>query len=85
MDLGSVHLIASQLSKLRDQLEKLAQSQKIQSSLGLLMWATSTCQHLRPYLAPLYKDLRSEPVAGAAFARASRQKQSFPSHTQACR
>ena len=23
------------------------------------MWATSTCQHLRPYLAPLYKDLRS--------------------------
>ena len=23
------------------------------------MWATSACKHLRPYLAPLYKDLRS--------------------------
>ena len=52
------------LAKLRDQLAKLAKSKKIlrkqlESSLGLLMWATSACQHLRPYLAPLYKDLHS--------------------------
>ena len=38
--------------------EKLARSKKIpckqlESSLGLLTWATSACQHLRPYLAPL--------------------------------
>ena len=54
----------AKLAKLRDQLSKLASSKKIfrkflESSLGLLMWATSACQHLRPYLAPLYKDLRS--------------------------
>ena len=32
---------------------------KLESSLGLLMWSTATCSHLRPYLAPLYRDLRS--------------------------
>ena len=54
----------AKLAKLRDQLDKLANSKKIlrkflESSLGLLMWAPSTSQRLRPYLAPLYKDLRS--------------------------
>ena len=64
LDLECLRLVQAKLAKLRDQLNKLANSKKIlrklpESSLGLLMWATSTCQHLRPYLAPLYKDLRS--------------------------
>ena len=64
LDLEWLHLVESKLAKLRQQLAKLASSKKIlrkflESSLGLLMWATSTCQHLRPYLAPLYKDLHS--------------------------
>ena len=32
---------------------------KLEALLGLLMWATSTCTHLRPYMAPLYRDLHS--------------------------
>ena len=64
LDLECLHLVQAKLAKLRDQLRKLASSKKIlrkflESSLGLLMWATSACQHFRPYLAPLYKDLRS--------------------------
>ena len=64
LDLECLHLVHAKLAKLRDQLSRLANSKKIlrkflESSLGLLMWATSTCQHLRPYLAPLYKDLHS--------------------------
>ena len=64
LDLECLHLVQAKLAKLRDQLNKLANSKKIlrkflESSLGLLMWATSACQHLRPYLAPLYKDLHS--------------------------
>ena len=64
LDIEALHLVECKLAKLRDQLDKLAKSKKIlrkhlESSLGLLMWATSTCPHLRPYLAPLYKDLRS--------------------------
>ena len=64
LDIEALRLVEGKLAKLRDQLEKLAKSKKIlrkhlESSLGLLMWATSTCPHLRPYLAPLYKDLRS--------------------------
>ena len=64
LDIEALHLVEGKLAKLRDQLDKLAKSKKIlrkrlESSLGLLMWATSACPHLRPYLAPLYKDLRS--------------------------
>ena len=44
-------------------------------TLGLLMWATSTCQHLRPYMAPLYRDLRSG--AGALKQVHAPQRQSF--------
>ena len=35
------------------------QRKLLEATLGLLMWATSTCPHLRPYMAPLYRDLRS--------------------------
>ena len=64
LDIEALRLVEGKLAKLRDQLEKLAKSKKIlrkhlETSLGLLMWATSTCPHLRPYLAPLYKDLHS--------------------------
>ena len=63
-DLESSHLAIGKLRKLQDQLEKLACSKKIprkhlERVLGLLMWATSTCTHLRPYMAPLYKDMCS--------------------------
>ena len=52
------------MAKLRKQLSELSNSRKLlrkklEPSLGLLMWATSTARHLRPYLAPLYKDLHS--------------------------
>ena len=58
------HLAIGKLSKLQEQLESLAQSKKLprkhlQRALGPLMWATSTCTHLRPYMAPLYRDLHS--------------------------
>ena len=64
LDIEALRLVEGKLAKLRDQLHKLAKSKTIlrkhlESSLGLLMWATSTCPHLRPYLAPLYKDLHS--------------------------
>ena len=60
----TVHLTAEKLAKLRAQLQSLTSSKKIlrkclEQCIGLLMWATSTCRHLRPYLAPLYKDLHS--------------------------
>ena len=46
------------------QLQALTRSRKIlrnklEALLGLLMWATSLCQHLRAWLAPLYRGLRS--------------------------
>ena len=64
LDIEALHLVEGKLAKLRDQLHRLARSKKIlrkhlESTLGLLMWATSTCQHLRPYLAPLYEDMHS--------------------------
>ena len=63
-DHETVHLTAEKLAKLRQQLSDLQHSKKLlrkklESSLGLLMWSTSTCRHLRPYLAPLYRDLHS--------------------------
>ena len=63
----TIHLAHSRLAKLREQLQQLLHGKKLlrkrlEAVLGLLMWATCTCQHLRPYMAPLYRDLRS--VAG---------------------
>ena len=63
-DMETVHLTQEKLAKLRKQLSELSASKKLlrkklESSLGLLMWATSRARHLRPYLAPLYKDLHS--------------------------
>ena len=60
----TIHLAEAKLAKLREQLNQLLRSKKVvrkklDAVLSLLMWATCTCQHLRPYLAPLYKDLRS--------------------------
>ena len=60
----TLHLAPAKLAKLRNQLQTLCKSRKVQrklleATLGLLMWATSTCPHLRPYMAPLYRDLHS--------------------------
>ena len=58
----TVHLREPKLRKLREQFARIAQAKKtsrkqLEAALGLLMWATSTCPHLRPYMAPLYRDL----------------------------
>ena len=63
-DQETVHLTAEKLQRLRAQLADFRNSKKIllkklESALGPLMWSTSTCKHLRPYLAALYKDLHS--------------------------
>ena len=63
-DFETVQLAAGKLDKLQTQLQELARSRKIprkllERALGLLMWATTTCPQLRPYLAPLYRDLHS--------------------------
>ena len=63
-DLESLRLAIGKLRKLQEQLEQLACSKKIprkhlERALGLLTWATSACTHLRPYMAPLYKDMYS--------------------------
>ena len=60
----TVHLARSKLAKLRAMLQELLhrckiQRKKLEAALGLLMWATAACQHVRPYLAPLCRDLRS--------------------------
>ena len=60
----TVRFARSKLAKLRTMLQTLLhrgkiQRKKLEAALGLLMWATTTCQHVRPYLAPLYRDLHS--------------------------
>ena len=60
----TIELIASKLTKLREQLQALQRKSKIprkemEAVLGLLNWATSISKHLRPFMAPLYKDLHS--------------------------
>ena len=60
----TIHLAQSKLDKLRLQLQHLLQGRnmqrkKLEATLGLLMWATNTCPRIRPYLAPLYRDLGS--------------------------
>ena len=60
----TVELVSSKLRKLREQLHALQRKSKIprkelEAVLGLLNWATSISKHLRPFMAPLYKDLHS--------------------------
>ena len=60
----SVELVANKLAKLREQLQALRAAHKVprkslEAALGLLNWATTFSKHLRPFMAPLYKDLHS--------------------------
>ena len=60
----TIHLASTKLAKLREQLQQLLHGKellrkRLEAALGLLMWATCTCKHLRPYMAPLYRDLHS--------------------------
>ena len=60
----TVELVSSKLRKLREQLQALQRKSKIprkelEAVLGLRNWATSISKHLRPFMAPLYKDLHS--------------------------
>ena len=62
--LETLHLHEPKLQKLREQLSRIANAKKVsrkqlEATLGLLMWATSTCQHLPPYMAPVYRDSHS--------------------------
>ena len=63
-DTETVDLRLAKLQKLREQLMSWQQHSKVQrkdleAALGLLNWATSLSKHMRPFMAPLYKDLRS--------------------------
>ena len=63
-DTETVELRLAKLHKLREQLTALRQHSKVQrkdleAALGLLNWATSLSKHMRPFMAPLYKDLHS--------------------------
>ena len=65
LDFETVTLLPDKLAKLQQQLLEVARTTKtarktLEKLLGLLMWATTTCPQLRPYMAPLYKDLRSK-------------------------
>ena len=77
----SVQLVAHKMAKLREQLQALHAAHKVprkslEAALGLLNWATTFSKHLRPFMAPLYKDLRSAkgtlhsmaPAAWSAFS-----------------
>ena len=60
----TVELRQAKLRKLREQLAALQNQSKVprkalEGMLGLLNWATSLSKHLRPFMAPLYKDLHS--------------------------
>ena len=60
----TIELRQAKLLKLREQLAALQQQSKVprkalEGMLGLLNWATSLSKHLRPFMAPLYKDLHS--------------------------
>ena len=60
----TIELVPTKLRKLREQLQALQRKSKIprkelEAVLGLLNWATSISKHLRPFMAPLYKDLHS--------------------------
>ena len=61
---STVELVANKLAKLREQLHALRAAHKVprkslEAALGLLNWATTFSKHLRAFMAPLYKDLRS--------------------------
>ena len=60
----TVQLAQTIVAKLLQQLAELRRGPKVprktlEACLGLLMWATFLSPHLRPFLAPLYSDLRS--------------------------
>ena len=60
----TIELVPTKLRKLREHLQALQRKSKIprkelEAVLGLLNWATSISKHLRPFMAPLYKDLHS--------------------------
>ena len=91
-DLEASHLAIGKLRKLQDQLEQLARSKKLprkhfERALGLFMWATSTCAHLRPYVEPLYRDLYCGTAAKAPCVASwthSAPQQSFRASHWAC-
>ena len=71
-DTETVELRLAKLHKLREQLTALRQHSKVQrkdleAALGLLNWATSLSKHMRPFMAPLYKDLHSAKGATHSF------------------
>ena len=60
----TVQLVQTKISKLLEQLAAMRRTPKVQrkaleAMLGLLTWATTMSPQLRPFLAPLYNDLRS--------------------------
>ena len=50
---------------------KLVESKQLEQLLGLLIWFSSVAKHLRPHLAPLYKDLYAPPATLVSIPAAS--------------
>ena len=63
----TVELTPDKLEKLRVTIQnvlvaKLVAAKQLEQVLGLLIWFSSVARHLRPHLAPIYKDLYSPPA-----------------------
>eukprot|EP00439_Symbiodinium_sp_Y106_P038539 s899_g4.t1 len=59
-----MELVQHKLAKLRGQLQEMQNTAKVphkalEACPGLRNWATTLSKHLRPFMAPLYKDLHS--------------------------
>ena len=60
----TMELVQHKLAKLRGQLQEMQNTAKVphkalEACPGLRNWATTLSKHLRPFMAPLYKDLHS--------------------------
>ena len=53
--------------------EKVVSAKQLEQLLGLLIWFTAVARHLRPHLAPLYKDLYSPAATLVSIPAASWQ------------
>ena len=68
LDVDTIALAQAKLDKLCTQLSSIYASKKVlrktlEQTIGLLVWATAINPHMRPHLAPLYRDLHSPPGA----------------------
>ena len=63
----TIHLAQAKFAKLAQQLKTIGNTRRVpckdlERCLGLLVWACSISPHLRPFLAPLFRDLHQPPA-----------------------